>query len=590
MALCPVPDVHPLVRWPLQAAFRDVLRATAIVMTSPNLRIRAAASRCLLFAAIPLATILVASNADAGAILVGKTPGVCTKYTLQSAIDHANTLDGYNVIIVTDDAPSGEYRENVHVGNLKPGLRLEIRGGYRSCTEPVRSGRYTRIRGASTTAPVIHLGGDAADVSITGLHLSGGSQGLELDGPATVSLYGSEESGMLVVDNRADGVRMHYSGGGNASVRSRLNLSGSVGIHSNEGSGINAYDKALLKISGSTSITENGGHGIEIHSPAEAEIRGGGPVTALNGGYGLWIEATFPFSGFRRTLIDSPDPDRPLEISSNTRGAIFIRAPSSDVGYGVDVGGVSIRHNQGRPIHLEGSGASLEMHGRYCGGGRLPDRKCGSLSENSSASNAPLVAAIDGGRIVLDRLWIADNIASSILSTNLGTGAAASAITLTDSVVAANSVRDDLFESLNQGIVDVWNSTVLRNVGGFGFSFVGIDAALLQATNSIIDQPQVLATVEGTASTTHFNRVLAANRIGASADDDILVAQPRYSDAFARLSAASPGVDYAPPAGGVDLDGYPRDVDQATIPNVHGPRDLGAYEAVLELVFHSGFE
>lgn len=135
-------------------------------------------------ACLALAATLFAAKAQAGAILVGKTPGACTKYTLQSAIEAANSYDGYNIIIVTDDAPSGEYRENVHVDNLKPNLQLDIRGGYRSCTDLTPSGNYTRVRGASTGSPVLRLGGSSADVSITGLHFPAAPTASSSTGPS----------------------------------------------------------------------------------------------------------------------------------------------------------------------------------------------------------------------------------------------------------------------------------------------------------------------------------------------------------------------------------------------------------------------
>ena len=544
-------------------------------------------------ASVLLATTLGIRTADAGTILVGKTPGVCTKHTLESAIEWANTLDGYNVIMVTDDAPGGEYRENVHVGNLKPGLRLEIRGGYRSCTDPTPSGeRFARIRGAATGEPVLHLGGSTADVTLTGLHFSGGSHGIELDGPLTLRLRGDATSALYVTENLGDGIRLHFAGGDNASVRPTLDVAGRLGVWANGGAGIKAYDKALISIAGAgISITENGGHGIEIHSPAEGGIKGSGNVLASNAGYGLWIESTHSFSGFRSMALESIDRTTPLAISYNARGAIYMRAPLSDNAYTVSAQGVAIHHNNGRPIYAEGDGADLHINSTGCGQRLVPSTLCGSIAHNSTHNSVfPLIAAVDGARMNVENAWISDNFASSILSTNLGTRSAPSSITLSNSVVTANDVVDTLFESLNGGIVDIWESTVMRNIGVFGFSFVGIDPALLQATNSIIDQPQVLLTLEGDVSTTHFTRILARNRAGASAEDEILSGQPRYRDAFGRLEADSPGVDYAPPGGGHDFDLNPRDIDIASVQNHHGPRDLGAFEIPGYMVFHSGFE
>lgn len=46
------------------------------------------------------------------------------------------------------------------------------------------------------------------------------------------------------------------------------------------------------------------------------------------------------------------------------------------------------------------------------------------------------------------------------------------------------------------------------------------------------------------------------------------------------LRPDSQGVDYAPADSNIsiDLDDRPRDVDLDSVPNIYGPRDLGAYE------------
>ena len=47
-----------------------------------------------------------------------------------------------------------------------------------------------------------------------------------------------------------------------------------------------------------------------------------------------------------------------------------------------------------------------------------------------------------------------------------------------------------------------------------------------------------------------------------------------------RQRLASPGIDFAQgfTADDFDLDGLPRDVDMTGVPDLFGPRDLGAYE------------
>ncbi len=544
-----------------------------------------------------LIAVLAPHSAAAGAILVGKTPGVCTEYTLEDAIDRANELDGYNLIIVTDDVPSGEYRENAHVGDLKEGLQLDIRGGYRSCIDPTPTGQHVRIRGASTGEPVLRLGGSAARVSMRGLHISGGSSGIEIDGQAKVELWTDENGGFAVTGNRDDGIRMHFTGGDNAYARPELSILGHVQIFSNGASGIRAYDKARIIIRSMTaSISGNGGHGIELHGGAQAEVAGSGRTLSSNAGYGLWIDSDGPYTPTGGTSVYSLDAAIPLEISDNHRGALHLEASTVAEAHDVCFGRIAIHDNHGDPIVVDGPGANLSIDNASCGTAQPPSAppslppRAGAIVGNRA--DASLITAIAGGGVVIRNAWVADNTASSLLSANPDGGSALSALTLTDSVVTANSIDDSLFESREGGVVDVWDSSVFGNGGSFASSFMGVDPALLQATNSIVDQPQALAAIQGAAEGMHFTRVLAPNRDGAGSEDDILLGQARYRDEFGQLAIDSPGVDYGLAGGGIDFVGYPRDVDVPGVANTHGPRDLGAYEVPynLDYIFLSGFD
>jgi hypothetical protein len=263
---------------------------------------------------------------------------------------------------------------------------------------------------------------------------------------------------------------------------------------------------------------------------------------------------------------------------------------------------IAITDNGNRPIHVAGPGAVFEMN-TACGFPAEAEFACGpslgwcnAIDNNHAAAGKPLVAAVSGGSILLDRVHIAENSASSILSTNLGTPSSLSAITLTTSIVSRNVLRDNLFESLNGGVVDIWDSTVTRNTGSFPLSLVGIDPALLQVTNSIIDQPQALLERQGNPAAVRITRVLAPNDVGTGAGDEVLLGRPTYyfPDSI-HLDVTSLGVDHAPPGGGTDLGGHPRDVDTIGIPNQHGPRDLGAFESqvteyIIDRVFEDGFD
>jgi hypothetical protein len=110
-----------------------------------------------------------------------------------------------------------------------------------------------------------------------------------------------------------------------------------------------------------------------------------------------------------------------------------------------------------------------------------------------------------------------------------------------------------------------------------------------------MDQPQALMEFTGDPVTVHLTRVLAANTTGSHPDDEIVVDTPAFIPGTWQLRADSPGVDYAPLAGERDFADRPRDVDTDGIPNVHGPRDIGAYESqvpvfIEESIFGDGFD
>jgi hypothetical protein len=66
----------------------------------------------------------------------------------------------------------------------------------------------------------------------------------------------------------------------------------------------------------------------------------------------------------------------------------------------------------------------------------------------------------------------------------------------------------------------------------------------------------------------------------------VLTGTPDFVDAENgdyHQQVTSPGIDFAPAAGGVDLEFQPRTVDLPDVPNNAGPLDLGPYEHALDL-------
>jgi hypothetical protein len=118
----------------------------------------------------------------------------------------------------------------------------------------------------------------------------------------------------------------------------------------------------------------------------------------------------------------------------------------------------------------------------------------------------------------------------------------------------------------------------------------------LVLTDSIFAMPGV-PTLEYAGSSADVSYVLSNDTSTLPFAPGVIQGEPTFVDAAGHdyhLQATSIGIDYAPTAGGSDLDRVPRDVDLAPVPNNYGPRDIGAYERQYvcadDEVFCNGFE
>ena len=548
-----------------------------------------------------LGALSFGKTALAGAITVGLGAD-CTEGTIQAAVDRAYRLCnegfcGYNLILVTDDVPQSVHKENISVPDMggHPDLSIELVGGFNNCRDLIPTGGKASIYRV-TIDPILDVRG-RTDLRVRNFWIEGGQDGIYWQGHGRIEL-----TDVTLNNHVRSGFTLQGEGG-----EARMELLGGVEVTNNANFGIYAWQNSAVVIRGErnrVSGTRGGsypGNGIDLSGQAHLEIGATGEVISDNQGYGIHVDHSGN-TDVPTSRLYSTDPANPLAIARNRNGAIYHRAVDS--AHRLCLKNVAIHRNTNRAFYVTGDRAVLDVNDEGCGfpaaaaitcATPQASGQCNALADNTTTTGKPLVAAVHGAKVGLHRLLIFGNKnTSSLLSTNLGEGTSTASITLTDSVVMANIARDNLFEALNGGVVDIWDSTVFQNGGQFQVGFVGIAPGLMQMTNSILDQAQSLATLENTdGSTTHFTRVLARNRDGAPVGDDILLGQPSYLDGIGRLQPASLGVDYAPAGGGVDFDGNPRDVDTAGLPDQYGPRDLGAFEsqlAVLDRIFASGFE
>jgi len=563
---------------------------------APAKRAPSACLRMVLF--LLFATASFCKTALAGAIVVGEGAD-CSYATIQDAIDRAYELCrtgfcGYNLILVTDDVRDSVHHENLTIPDMSvyPDLSIELAGGYNNCRDlaPTSFGKAS-LYGGGANRPSLKMSG-FTNVKLRNLWIDGGNKGIEWIGRGEVALTD------VTVNHSTIGVYVSSSGGS-----PYLSLLGGAEIVGHDSQGILAWGNTVVTVRGDrNSIRGNGLGGIRLNTGAVVDIGASGKVISGNGGYGLAIDAS-GLSSARTSYLYSTNPAVPLRISQNGDGAIWVLSDDSD--YSLCAANIGIDGNTGSAIRAVGAHARLELNSENCVIPQQPSISCpvpmgpgmcNAIAGNPGADDALLVSAVDGASILMRRVLLTNNTASSLLSTNRSEeDSSAASITLTDSLVTGNTVRDDLFESQRGGILDIWDSTVRLNGGSFQNSFIGIAPGLMQMTNSILDQEQDLVGLVGTnGSTTHFTHVLARNASGAPGGSDILLGQPSYLDGgIGQLAPTSPGVDYAPAGGGLDFGGHPRDVDTLGLPNQFGPRDLGAFESqvvVFDRIFASGLE
>ena len=549
------------------------------------------AERCMA-SVLGVVLLLGVPGVRAADIVVGQ--GVeCTTATIQAAIDRANSLAGHHRILVTDDTPGGVHTENLRVHGLREDLTLEIVGGFADCAslEPNESGMAT-LEDSRRETDLLDIEGHAR-LSLRALQMIGGRNGVRWRGHGRVVL-----TELVLEGGRLDGISVTGS-----DAEAEVELTGGVevrghGIDWSDTAGIHVRADARLIIRGDGNrITENS-VGIRTQGSGYVDIGATGPVISDNRATGLVLSTGI--EGAPPSRVFSTDPANPLRIVGNRAAAIYL-TPDNGMRQ-LCMRNVALGGSRGPAITAWNSEGSVEWNGAVCSFPAEADVACAASDEpiacnriSAHVTSGPLVLAARGARVALHRVLLTGNTASAIAAVNpRSVLPAASEISLSTAVVRANTVTDALFDVSMGGSLALRDATVFGNSGSFGRAFSQLAPAHVHVVDSIIDQTQDLIGENGTGVLqARFDRVLAGNRIGAPKDADIVVGMPHYASASGHLATDSAGVDHAPAGGGVDLDGNPRDVDTLGIPNVHGPRDLGAFEVqakAIDAIFAHGFD
>ena len=385
------------------------------------------------------------------------------------------------------------------------------------------------------------------------------------------------------------------------------------------------------------------GGGIEILGPARADIgspgyNGDGVVSYNDATDGGGVAAIPTSNGSATVRIFTTDPANPVQINnniaSNRGGGIYLDAESDNFHSGVLCAyDFRIDDNQGADgaaIYADSSSPAfgVDLGGEIYLNTIPPDAtggaaRCGpetppALGAVDCAAGAPcnelrgnqakdinqvpttgaVIAVRSAGSIQADPFSLRENSAATLLRLTGDDEAYVPAVQR-NCLIADNHTQHELISVQDGRGFGINGCTLTGNTIDNGY--VIYVNGRLTLVNSIIDQPgySVLDFV-GDAANRSINYVIAnetASLPGAQHTQGNTLVYVDAANGDYHLAPNSPGVDYAPTQNGSDLDGNPRDVELAQVPNLYGPRDIGAYErqsafngcGTAETIFCDGF-
>ena len=348
-----------------------------------------------------------------------------------------------------------------------------------------------------------------------------------------------------------------------------------------------AYNKALNGYGGGVVVV--GARVADFGSPGY----NGGAVLQFNSAYGGGGAIAEFNHGLARVF--TTDPQHPVQVSSNSTsglgGAIYIQGSRAcvynyQINNNIGANGAAIYAEEGpdtsglvdlNPTDACGPNSPTDEGAMTCA---VPcNQMYGNIAEDSA--NQPTggsVVGVSNSIFAANKLDLRGSVAGDLVE-------AASAY-LTNCLLAANHTEHELIGSAHLAID---SCTIANNTIDNGYViYVPSDSGNgeLDLVNSIIDQPANLS-LEYDADISRLKAsylLLLDTSSFPVASDTIVPAEPTFVDAANgdyHLTATSWGIDFAPAAGAAgstDLDGSPRSIDLPGVPNLFGPRDLGAYE------------
>ena len=530
------------------------------------------------------------AQAHADIITVGSDV-TCARPTIQSAIDRAKALGGQHRIQVSGNGDANLVRrENL----IMTDMSVEIVGGYATCSSNTPSGRTT-VSGSLSPLPTMRIFGGGA-ITLRNLNIRDGtrdpltitSAGIVYAGQGTLALANT-----TVAHNHGSGIDINGAGG-----VALLDLLGGVAVSDNEALGIMAQGQVRVRAhSANNEISGNNGNGIVLSGASVIDFRSSGTVIQGNHGFGIHIQGS-GFDPGRVSYIDSVDPANPVVLADNRYGAIYFVSddtPTWMCTRNLRIDGNGAVGREAATVTVRGN-ARLEMNVPcgwatpmpVCAAG--PER-CNSVTGNFAGTGYSLFSALEGGAIVADRLWIEANAVESIFATNAGSDESNASIVVTNVAAVNNPLRGVVAESRAGAHLQIRASTFVGESGGT--SFRGAVPGALIVRDTIVARSAPLLQTD-TPSRTVLTNVLSPHRQGARPNDHIIVGNVRFRPGSICLQSNALGIDHAGiEIATLDIFGSPREIDNPSMPNIGGARDIGACEddpIGIDQIFSSGFD